>query len=122
MAVTGQAKTKEIAFKDCLSTQAAKSMWEEWSFLINFGNNSVTHTMISSDKSISDAKKLGLPTQKYKISTYPITTTTPAFVVVKIKDFMNTEYVFNLKNGEMEVTYQLTGLPRKNTVYKCSIN
>ena len=91
-------------------------IFDEWSFLINFENNKVTRTVIYNNKYIADMKNIGQDFKKVSVESFKILSQTSKFVVVKTGDVIDSEFTFNLENGELQTYNNIT----TTGYYKCS--
>ena len=108
------AQNKYNSFKELINS--GTNIFDEWSFLINFEKNSITRTVIYNDKYIADMKNIGQNTKKVSVESFKILSQTSKFVVVKTGDVIDSEFTFNLENGELQTYNNIT----TTGYYKCS--
>ena len=108
------AQNKYNSFEELVNS--GTNIFDEWSFLINFENNKVTRTVIYNNKYIADMKNIGQDFKKVSVESFKISSQTSKFVVVKTGDVIDSEFTFNLENGELQTYTNIltTGY------YKCS--
>tara|TARA_Y100000389_G_C17045207_1_gene310069 strand:- start:50 stop:523 length:474 start_codon:yes stop_codon:yes gene_type:complete len=116
----------QVTFKNCYSedkyssfeelVNSGTNVFDEWSFLINFEKNLITRTVIYNDKHIAEMKNIGQDTKKVSVESFKILSQTSKFVVVQTGSSIDTEYTFNLQNGELQTYNSITG----TGYYKCS--
>ena len=116
----------QITFKNCFAknkynsfeelVNSGTNVFDEWSFLIDFEKNSITRTVIYNDKYIADMKNIGQNTKKVSVESFKILSQTSKFVVVRTGSSIDTEYTFNLENGELQTYNNIT----ETNYYKCS--
>jgi hypothetical protein len=109
------AKNKYNSFEEL--ENSGTNIFDEWSFLINFEKNSITRTVIYNDKYIADMKNIGQNTKKVSVESFKILSRTSKFVVVKTGDAIDSEFTFNLEDGELQTYNNIT----ETNYYKCSI-
>ena len=108
------AQNKYNSFEELVNS--GTNIFDEWSFLINFENNKVTRTVIYNNKYIADMKNIGQDFKKVSVESFKILSQTSKFVVVKTGDAIDSEFTFNLENGELQTYNNIT----ETNYYKCS--
>jgi|TARA_B110000305_G_C18977390_1_gene420040 hypothetical protein len=108
------AQNKYNSFEELVNS--GTNIFDEWSFLINFENNKVTRTVIYNNKYIADMKNIGQDFKKVSVESFKILSQTSKFVVVKTGDVIDSEFTFNLENGELQTYNNIT----TTGYYKCS--
>ena len=108
------AQNKYNSFEELINS--GTNIFDEWSFLINFEKNKVTSTVIYNNKHIVDMRNIGQDTKKVSVESFKILSRTSKFVVVQTGDAIDSEFTFNLENGELQ-TYNNISM---TNCYKCS--
>ncbi len=119
--------TKDIIkFTECYSTPEYDSYkryknsgdsMDEWSLEINLKKETVTRTVIWSDKQIAIFKKNNLDTKKIDIDRLPILSSTSNYVVTADKNY---EFTLNTRTGYIQYVDKIFPGPSRGK--KCKIS
>ena len=120
--------TKDIIkFSECYPSEynsykkyknSEDNIFDEWSWEINLKKDTVTRTVLWSDKKIAIAKKNGHFLKKIDIDSFPILSSSTNFVVITDKNY---EFTLNIQTGHIQtISKNTSNLNRVGT--KCKIS